>query len=117
MLKAHGLQAGANMLAAQLAPIEESFDDTIAAQARLIASTVQARRMAGLPCYIVQDALAKASASLATIMQARGEFIAAHTSFATLRDDLGVAITADGSSGGCPHDNFVRGASADRVAA
>ena len=105
-------------VATQLFATEDAIDSAMAATSKLMATMLAARRDLNLSATVGNDAMAKVSAALAALSEARTAIVISHGEMADTAKRLGVRTVAGGQdkTGG---DGMTRGqadSSATRVA-
>lgn len=89
-------------VADQLIPTEAALDDALSHVARLIGTTVDARRNANLPVSCGHKAIAGMNRIAGLISEARTEMVGVHEELAHTKVQIGLREVSFGASGGCP---------------
>ena len=78
-------------IAVNLATSETSIDQSLIAGAHLLISICDGRLRIGAAAELTSDAVAQAVTGLASLRDARENFVACHQAMTTVRDDYGLA--------------------------
>lgn len=92
----------------RLHALERAIDAAIASGGELAMFMPQARIQAHVAAEVGQEALAHAAGALATLVQARGQVVAAHRELSNVKDQLGLRELAVGGAGDKPGDRPVQ---------
>ncbi len=92
-------------IADRLFAMERAIDAAIASGGELAMYMPQARLEARVAAEVGQEALAHATGAIMTLVQARGQIVAAHKELANVRSQLGLRELAVGGGGDKPGDN------------
>lgn len=94
--------AAARQVAERLFEAEAALDVAIARAAELAAAIPNARREANLAACVGQEAFVCAANMLPKLAEAREELLTAHEHLDETKTQIGLRLTAFGSSGGKP---------------
>ena len=86
----------AREIADQLFAAERAIDDAVAQVAALTACMPRARMEANIAATVGHAALERSASTMAALIQARGEIIAAHEALAEAKDQIGLRTVAVG---------------------
>jgi hypothetical protein len=92
----------------RLHALERAIDAAIASGGELAMFMPQARMQAHVAAEVGHEALAHATGALSTLVQARGQVVAAHRELSQVKDQLGLRELAVGGAGDKPGDNPVK---------
>lgn len=93
--------AAAHAAGGRIANFESSIDRALLRGAELMAWSIEQRQKLRIPASTGHDALLRTSTSMAALMEARGQVIAAHREYAAVAQELGVPMGV-GAGSGCP---------------
>jgi hypothetical protein len=92
----------ARRIAEALVPSEADIETAIASTAQLMGTIAQARAEARVPISLCQDSLTALSATMTSLVQARGSISAAHEGLARARVEVGLRAYGMGDVSDCP---------------
>ena len=86
----------AKRVAVKLRTAEHSIDTALVEASEMVAELLRARKQLGLAANVGDVAVAKATAALAALSEARTSMVAAHAELADVQDRLGIRTRMDG---------------------
>jgi hypothetical protein len=87
----------AKRVAAKLRTAEHSIDAALVEASEMVAQLLRARKELGLAANVGDVAVAKATAALAALSEARTSMVAAHADLAEVQLRIGIRTRMDGS--------------------
>ena len=86
----------AKRVAARLRVSEHSIDAALVDATEVVAEIIRARKELGLAANVADIAIAKASAAIAALSEARTAMVASHADLAEVQSRLGIRTRMDG---------------------
>ncbi len=86
----------AKRVAAKLRVAEHSIDDALVGATSVVAELLRARKELGLAANVGDAAIAKATAAIAALSEARTAMVAGHAELAEIQQRVGIRTRMDG---------------------